>query len=162
MLKKLARKIGLLDTELRVILFLIGIFALGLVAKNLINPDDEIAYKNINYTHEDSLFRSADYKNLTKDSGSKNVDYKQEVLDFNRHRFNNYQKQNPPPKKSVNINKAGEKELIKIPGIGPKTARNIINYRKVEGIFRVLTEIKNVKGIGDKKFDIIKQYVYIK
>jgi competence protein ComEA len=162
MLKKLAQKVGLLNTELRVILFLIATFVLGLVAKNLINPDNEIVYKNIDYTHEDSLFKSANYRNSLKDSSLKDVDYKQEVLDFNSYSFYSSKKKNPPSKKSVNINKAGKKELIEIPGIGEKTAQNIINYRKIEGSFRVLEEIKNVKGIGDKKFEKIKQYVYIK
>jgi comEA protein len=162
MLKKLAQKIGFLDTEIKVVLFLVAIFILGLVAKNLINPDNEIAYKKIDYTHEDSLFKSANVASDTKDTSLKAVDYKQEVLDFKSSRFNNSDKKNPPPLKSVNINKAGKTELISIPEIGEKTAKNIINYRAVHGRFKTLKDIKNVKGIGNKKFEKIEKYIYIK
>lgn len=161
MLKKLAQKIGFLETELKVILFLASTFVLGLVAKNLINPDGEIQYNDISYAHEDSLFKSANFKSAQSGTTSKNIDYKQEVLDFRKGRFNNY-KNNPPKLKSVNINEAGKNELIKLPGIGEKTAQRIINFRTISGNFKTLKEIEKVKGIGNKKFDSIKKYIYIK
>ncbi len=52
----------------------------------------------------------------------------------------------------VNINNASLEELQLIPGVGPATAQHIIEYRNQAGGFRTTDELKNVKGIGDKKF----------
>ena len=56
----------------------------------------------------------------------------------------------------VNINTATVKQLQILPGIGKKTAQAIIKYREEKGNFKAIEEIKNVKGIGDKIFDKIK------
>lgn len=62
----------------------------------------------------------------------------------------------------ININKATQTELEAIPGIGPSTALKIINYRKENGKFTSLEDIKNVSGIGDSKYKKIKNYICIK
>lgn len=62
----------------------------------------------------------------------------------------------------VNINKASQEELEKISGIGPSTALKIINYRKENGKFTSKEDIKNVPGIGDIKYESIKDYIYVK
>ena len=62
----------------------------------------------------------------------------------------------------ININKATQTELETIPGIGPSTALKIINYRKENGKFTSLEDIKNVSGIGDSKYKKIKNYICIK
>lgn len=62
----------------------------------------------------------------------------------------------------ININKATQTELELISGIGPSTALKIINYRKENGNFKKIEDIKNVPGIGDTKFNQIKDYITIK
>jgi len=62
----------------------------------------------------------------------------------------------------ININTADETELTKLPGIGPATAQKIIDYRKTKGAFKTIEEIKNVSGIGDKKFEQIKDKIKVK
>jgi len=62
----------------------------------------------------------------------------------------------------ININKATQTELETIPGIGPSTALKIINYRKENGKFSNIEDIKNVSGIGDAKFESIKDYISVK
>lgn len=62
----------------------------------------------------------------------------------------------------ININKATQTELEAIPGIGPSTALKIINYRKENGKFSSLEDIKNISGIGDSKYKKIKDYICIK
>ncbi len=62
----------------------------------------------------------------------------------------------------ININKASQTELETIPGIGPSTALKIINYRKENGKFTNIEDIKNVSGIGDSKFENIKDYICVK
>lgn len=62
----------------------------------------------------------------------------------------------------VNINTATQAQLEKLPGIGASIATRIINHRKENGKFQDVTEIKNVSGIGESKFNNIKNYICIK
>lgn len=59
----------------------------------------------------------------------------------------------------VNINTAGLEELDTLPGIGPSTAQNIIDYRETNGPFATLEEIMEVPGIGEAKFNQIKDLI---
>jgi len=59
----------------------------------------------------------------------------------------------------VNINTANLKELESLPGIGPVIANNIIEYRESNGSFKKKEELKNVSGIGEKKYEEIEKYV---
>ncbi len=61
----------------------------------------------------------------------------------------------------VNINKASKDQLAKLPDIGPKTAEEIINYREKNGPFKKIEDIKKVSGIGDKKFEKIKDLITV-
>ena len=56
----------------------------------------------------------------------------------------------------VNINRAGVRELESLPGLGPALAQRVINYRENKGLFTSEEEIKNVPGIGEKKYEQIK------
>lgn len=60
----------------------------------------------------------------------------------------------------VNINKATQTELEQLPGIGPSTAFKIMEYRKTNK-FKRIEDIKNVSGIGDAKFEKIKEHITI-
>ena len=62
----------------------------------------------------------------------------------------------------ININKAGQGELETIPGIGPSTALKIIDYREKNGKFSSIEDIKNVSGIGDAKFENMKDFICVK
>ncbi len=59
----------------------------------------------------------------------------------------------------VNINTADAERLISLKGIGPALAQRIIEYREQNGAFKSIDEIKNVRGIGDKKFDAFKDKI---
>lgn len=59
----------------------------------------------------------------------------------------------------VNINTASEAELLKIPGVGPAKVREIIDYRQKNNTFHSIEDLKNIKGIGDKTFERIKEYI---
>jgi competence protein ComEA len=52
----------------------------------------------------------------------------------------------------VNLNTATAVELATLPGIGPKTADLIIQYRTKNGAFKKIEEIMNVRGVGEKSF----------
>lgn len=62
---------------------------------------------------------------------------------------------------AVNINTASKKELMSLDGIGSKKAEEIIKYRE-KTPFKKPEDIKNIKGIGDKLFDKIKDKIEIK
>ena len=61
----------------------------------------------------------------------------------------------------VNINTATQTELETLPGIGPSLALRIVNYRKENGKFSSIEDIKNVSGIGEAKYEDIKKYIKI-
>ena len=62
----------------------------------------------------------------------------------------------------VNINTANETELEELPGIGASIAGRIIEYRNKNGKFKSIEDIKNVTGIGDSKFEKIKDLIKVK
>lgn len=61
----------------------------------------------------------------------------------------------------VNINTANQSELDSLPGIGPSIAQKIIDYREENGNFKNIEELQNVKGIGDAKYEEIKDRVTV-
>jgi comEA protein len=70
------------------------------------------------------------------------------------------QKSSPATDK-INLNSATAEQLQSIPGIGPATAKSIIEYRTKVGKFNRIEEIINVKGIGEKKFQKIKDRLMV-
>lgn len=70
-------------------------------------------------------------------------------------------KKNQQSNKLININLA-DKEILKLlPNVGDVLADNIINYRKKNGKFKNIEEIKNVSRIGEKIFQKIKHLITI-
>lgn len=59
----------------------------------------------------------------------------------------------------ININKATKEELARIKGVGSVLAGRIISYREKWGYFRKVEDIKNIKGIGGKTYEKIKEQV---
>lgn len=62
----------------------------------------------------------------------------------------------------VNINTASEAELQTLSGIGESLAERIVTYREENGKFKNIEDLKNVSGIGDKKFESLKEYIKVK
>lgn len=61
----------------------------------------------------------------------------------------------------VNLNTATRAQLESLPGVGPSTAERIIEYRQTVGPFRTIEDVMNVKSIGEKKFEKMKQYISV-
>lgn len=61
----------------------------------------------------------------------------------------------------VNINSATEVELETLPGVGPSTASKIVTFRQKSGNFKKIEDIMNVPGIGEGKFEDMKEFISI-
>ncbi len=61
--------------------------------------------------------------------------------------------------RTVNINTASIDELDTLPGVGPSTARKIVDDREANGPFRTPEDLMRVPGIGEKKFESLREYV---
>jgi comEA protein len=71
------------------------------------------------------------------------------------------QKTAPAPAEKINLNTATVEQLQSLPGIGPAIAKGIVEHRAKVGKFNRIEEIINVKGVGEKKFQQIKDRLVI-
>lgn len=62
---------------------------------------------------------------------------------------------------AVNINTADAERIATLPDIGPKTARDIADYRTAHGQFLLKEDLKKVGGIGPKTFEKIKDLIVL-
>lgn len=100
--------------------------------------------QKINIPNKDEENTNTEY--ITTDSGNAIVENEQSSEEIGK----------------VNINTATQTELETLPGIGPSTALKIIQYREENGKFDSIEDIKNVSGIGDVKYENIKDYINVK
>ena len=61
----------------------------------------------------------------------------------------------------VNINTADVEQLSLLPGVGPKAAQRIIDYRTEHGAFAKPSDLMQVKGFGDKSFERVSAYISV-
>jgi len=117
-----------------------------------LNNDADISQINLAYILEDGMKITIPNKNGKKENNNENSN----VIVENNIKENN-KKDN-----IININNATQSQLETLPGIGPSIAIKIINYRNEHGKFKSINDIKNVNGIGENKFNNIKNLITIK
>jgi len=77
------------------------------------------------------------------------------------------QSKTPAPKTAataaapVNLNTATAEQLATIPGVGPKMAERIIDYRQKNGGFKKVEDLMNVSGVGEKSFLKMKPLITV-
>ena len=62
---------------------------------------------------------------------------------------------------TVHLNAASAAELEKVPGIGPSTARAILEYRSKHGPFQQIDDLTKVSGIGPKTLEKLRPYLQL-
>jgi competence protein ComEA len=75
--------------------------------------------------------------------------------------FSVAQAQKHPPAKPIDLNLANAKELQELPGVGPVTARRIIDMREKSGRFHRVEDLLAVRGISQKKLDAMRPYLTV-
>ena len=75
--------------------------------------------------------------------------------------YNTANIENNIKEEKININTADEDELQRLPGVGASTAAKIIKYREENGSFRKIEDIQNVKGIGEAKYNDLKEQIEV-
>jgi competence ComEA-like helix-hairpin-helix protein len=69
--------------------------------------------------------------------------------------------QKTPPAHPLDLNVANVKELEQVPGIGPKTAQAIVDFRHKSGQFRRVEDLLAIKGISQAKLDKMRPYLKV-
>ncbi len=139
-LKRLQEYFAFTKNEQKVFLFLALVFLAGVAIKiynaYVIPP----AAKQFDYSLTDSLFLEHSALLLNDTAATA---------------------QRPAVHRNVNLNTATKTELMMLPGIGEATAERILLYREEKGPFKSVNELKNVKGIGEKKFGKLKMHIEV-
>jgi competence protein ComEA len=119
--------------------------------------------KEFDYTETDSIFNSKLVSLENQDVPNYNtvdsVNFKLDISDFSTSDKNEDEDNYSPQK--IDINSADLATLIKLPGIGEKTAQRIIKFRDTKKKINNLDELLKVKGIGKSKLRELKKFLII-
>jgi|SRR5580658_1037642 competence protein ComEA len=69
--------------------------------------------------------------------------------------------QKTPPARPLDLNVANFKVLEQVPGIGPKTAQAIVDFRQKSGRFRRVEDLLAINGISQRKLDKMRPYLKV-
>lgn len=156
--------LGLTGKEITVIAFLAVSFIAGLVVKYSGWKDPG----KFDYSESDKVFEKQvktafddlNDKKLSNEKEQRIIELKQFADSLGALKEKSTQTSvNLGPGKKININSAYSSDLLLLPGIGEVMAERIIEYREKSGGFKDIRDIKKVKGIGEKKFETIKEYI---
>ncbi len=160
------RDLGFTKQDLIIISFLLAAFAAGLIIKfSGWKPADSYDYSQADKNFRenvDTAFTKLDNKPLSREQEEKLQTLKK-FSDSLYTEKENLPKEKPelPAGKKININSAYALDLEALPGIGEVTAERIIEYREQKKGFKKIEDLMNVKGIGEKKFEKIKDYIVV-
>lgn len=160
------RKLGFTKQDLLIIGFLILTLLFGLVLKY----SGWNNKKRFDYTESDNRFEqqlSSSFTDLANTSLTREQENKLNSLKtYSDSLIAEKEKSSVSSKtskieKKININLAYASELQLLPGIGEVMAERIIEYREQNNGFKKISDITKVKGIGQKKFEKIKDYITV-
>lgn len=166
-MKRLMSYVSFTKNEAKVILFVISVLTAGLVIKHF-NFITQSSYVKDDFTEYDRKFIE---RSLTgeeeADSNFRNNSELRKKIDEMQNEESTSQMNNSSngnhfdrlQSEIIDLNTATPEMLVELPGIGESTAAKIIEYRNRAGKFRSTNELMNIKGIGKKKFESIKDYI---
>lgn len=155
MFKKLKTATGFTNDELKIVASLVLLFVTGLVfrfAENKGSAAPPYDYSKLDH----AFFASVEPGNS---SALPEVD---SLFNKKDEHQKSSKADKAQPGELININTADAAALQRLPGVGEKTALQIIEYREKEGAFKSPEDIMNVKGIGVKKFEKMKPFIIVK
>jgi competence protein ComEA len=161
--------------EAKVILFIIAVLISGFSIKYVKYITDYNKKSKFDYTETEEMFKKLSKTSLISDDNSSKQNFSgysdsenplskklYSAEDSIKSREKKKSKKEELLKlKSININTATKEILITLPGVGESTADKIINYRESHNGFKKIEHIMKVKGIGKKKFEKLKDYIYV-
>lgn len=153
------RNIGFTKQDIILLFFLICVFIAGIII-HYTGIRNELHF---DYTNEDLRFEQRIHSAYDEFSSEEKVKLgRLNGLRDSLENLSDKSKDSPiTPGTKININAAYQSELIALPGIGEVTAERIISYREKKGRFKSTNEIMNVKGIGIKKYEKLKDYITV-
>ncbi|MER3524727.1 MAG: hypothetical protein C4326_11900 [Ignavibacteria bacterium] len=150
LLGTLQQKWGFTRKEAVAILTLSATFLVGLGIRWLHRePSRSSVVRVFDYSRTDSIYAALARNATQKPSPAVGTKKHQRPLKNNS--------VSPAP---INLNTATKQHLMSLPGIGPAFAERILAYRKQRGAFTSVDELVNVKGIGKKKLQKLRQFLY--
>jgi competence ComEA-like helix-hairpin-helix protein len=163
------RKFGLTKQDTALIGFLLVTFIAGLIVKvSGWNNRDRMSF---DYSKKDRDFEqqvSSAFTELKQSSLTTDQEVKLRELESISDSLTALKETEKSPnkpllnlEKKININQAYSTDLEILPGVGAVTAERIIEYREKSGGFKKIEDIMKVKGIGQKKFEKIKDYITV-
>ena len=66
-----------------------------------------------------------------------------------------------PPSRPIDLNSATPEQLQQVPGIGPSTAKAIVNFRQKSGPFQRVEDLLAIKGISKSRLEKMRPYVTV-
>jgi len=151
------------DAISRGLLVLIFLLLLTLTVKEYASSGNE---QKFDFKIQDQKFAAEIKASASSVTDSTNSTLTAESSDSTVKKTKNSRKNNKNNKltisqKIININTAGIDELTTLPGVGPKMAEKILEHRKINGSFKTIEAIRDVKGIGEKKYEKLKDRISI-
>ena len=123
-----------------------------------INEQADLTQINLAYKLQDGMRIYIPKKaELNQENNIKTEDKTETIIT----KGNTKETENTQTNKKININKATQAELETLPGIGTSTAEKIIKYRTENGNFKKKEDIMNVSGIGENKYQKIKDLINV-
>lgn len=156
--------------EIKILLFIITVLLAGFSIKYIKYLSANTNDTTYDYTKTEDMFKKlsrSTLNNISRDSVENNNDNNirqklQTAEDSLKSKGKKKSKKEENLKlKSININTATKEILITLPGVGESTAEKIIKYREAHNWFKKIENIMKVKGIGKKKFEKLKDYIYV-
>lgn len=166
-MKNIFKYLSFTRSETKVILFIVSAIIIGFSIKYYKQVFGDTNTKNQDY------FSKTDERFLSKsrNPGFDTLDNqeKEKILRTSDDSLKNAEKEKKTKSKKeialegkqININTASKEELMLLPGVGESTASKIIEYRGQNNGFKNIEDIMEVKGIGKKKFEKMKDYIKV-